>query len=72
MERGMLELIEAILRVTQFIAVGGGVALIFFFIFAPHITGSKLITKQLEHLETQVKKLNENIEKLVENKKQDK
>jgi len=71
MEKGMLELMEAILSSTQFIAIGGGLAIIFFFVFAPHITGSKLITKQLEQLEKQTKKLNENIEKLVNTKKQD-
>ncbi|MCK4885865.1 MAG: hypothetical protein KAS96_00690 [Planctomycetes bacterium] len=71
MEKGMLELIEMILRTTQFIAIGGGLAIVFFFVFAPHITGSKLITKQLEQLEKQTKKLNENIEKLVNTKKQD-
>ncbi len=71
MEKGMLELIEAILSSTQFIAIGGGLAIIFFFVFAPHITGSKLITKQLEQLEKQTKKLNENIEKLINIKKQD-
>jgi len=71
MEKGMLELVEMILRTTQFMAVGGGVAIIFFFIFAPQITGSKLITKQLEQLEKQTKKLNENIEKLINTQKQD-
>ena len=71
MEKGMLELIEMILRTTQFIAVGGGLAIVFFFIFAPYITGSKLITKQLEQLEKEMKKLNANIEKLIDKKKQD-
>ena len=70
MGKGMLELIEMILHTTQFIAVGGGAAVIFFFIFAPHITGSKLITKQLEQLEKEIKKLNTNIEKLIDTKKQ--
>jgi len=65
MEKGMLELIEMILRTTQFIAIGGGVAIIFFFVFAPQITGAKLINKQLEQLEKEIKKLNENIEKLI-------
>ena len=71
MEKGMHELVEIILRTTQFIAVGGGLAVIFFFVFAPHITGSKLITKQLEQLEREMKKLNENIEKLINTKRQD-
>ena len=71
MERGMLEIIEMILRTTQFIAVGGGLAVVFFFVFAPHITGSKLITKQLEQLEKQTEKLNENIEKLIKIKNRD-
>ncbi len=46
----MLENIEAILKVVTFIALGGVAAIIFFFIYAQVITGSKTIHKQLERL----------------------
>ncbi len=46
----MIENIEAILKVVTFIALGGVAAIIFFFIYAQVITGSKTIHKQLERL----------------------
>jgi len=46
----MVENIESILRVVTFIAVGGLVAIAFFFVFAQIITGSKSIHKQLDRL----------------------
>lgn len=46
----MVENIESILHVVTFIAVGGLVAIVFFFIFAQIITGSKSIHKQLDRL----------------------
>lgn len=46
----MFETVEDILRVTSFIAVGGLVAIVFFFVFAQTITGSRTIHKQLEKL----------------------
>jgi predicted PurR-regulated permease PerM len=57
----MIEDIESILRVVTFIAVGGTVAIVFFFIFAQIITGSKSIHKQLDKLT----RLNEEIVKLL-------
>jgi len=46
----MIENIESILHVVTFIAVGGLVAIVFFFVFAQIITGSKSIHKQLDKL----------------------
>lgn len=46
----MIEDIQDILRVVTFIAAGGLVAIIFFFIFAQTITGSRTVHKQLEKL----------------------
>ncbi len=57
----MIENIESILHVVTFIAVGGLVAIVFFFVFAQIITGSKSIHKQLDRLI----KLNEEIIKLL-------
>jgi predicted PurR-regulated permease PerM len=59
--RRMIENIEAILKVVTFIALGGVAAIIFFFIYAQVITGSKTIHKQLERLI----ELNEEIVKLL-------
>ncbi len=57
----MIENVESILRVVTFIAVGGLVAIVFFFVFAQIITGSKSIHKQLNKLI----KLNEEIAELL-------
>jgi uncharacterized membrane protein YjfL (UPF0719 family) len=46
----MLDTLDNILRVVTFIAVGGLVAIVFFFIFAQTITGSRTVHKQLEKL----------------------
>jgi len=46
----MFETVESILRVTTFIAVGGLVAIMFFFVFAQSIMGSKTVHKQLKKL----------------------
>jgi hypothetical protein len=51
MDVGMYELVEKILYGVSFIAIGGTVALIFFFVFAPNIIGSRTIHKQLESLQ---------------------
>ena len=66
MDAGMYELIEEILRGVSFIAVGGAVALIFFFIFAPSILGSKSIHKQLDKLGRQVEKMNEQLKQIAQ------
>lgn len=50
-EAGMYQVVEKILFGVSFIAIGGAVALMFFFIFAPSILGSKTIHKQLEKLQ---------------------
>jgi hypothetical protein len=46
----MIEDIQSILRVVTFIAVGGLFAIVFFFVFAQIITGSKAIHSQLDKL----------------------
>ena len=64
MDAGMYELIEEILRGVSFIAVGGAVALIFFFIFAPSILGSKTTHKQLENMGKQIEEMNEQLKQI--------
>ncbi len=66
MERGMFELVETILYAVSFIAIGGMLAIIFFFIFAPSILGSRTIHKQLEKLNGQFEKINEQLGKIAD------
>jgi len=66
MERGMFELVERILYAVSFIAFTGMLAIIFFFIFAPSILGSRTIHKQLEKLDGQFEKINEQLGKIAD------
>ncbi|MGB2807386.1 MAG: hypothetical protein WBC22_06585 [Sedimentisphaerales bacterium] len=66
MDAGMYELVEKIWQGVSFIAVGGAIALIFFFIFAPSILGSKAIHKQLDKLGKQVEKMNEQLKQIAQ------
>ena len=63
----MYEVVEKILFGVSFIAIGGAVALMFFFIFAPSILGSKTIHKQLEKLQQQAELMNEQLKRMAEN-----
>lgn len=63
----MYEIVEKILFGVSFIAIGGVVALMFFFIFAPSILGSKTIHKQLEKLQQQAELMNEQLKRMAEN-----
>jgi hypothetical protein len=64
MEVGMYEIVEKIWHGVSFIAVGGAVALIFFFVFAPSILGSKTVHKQLEDLGKQIEETNEQLKQI--------
>ena len=64
MDAGMYELVEKILYGVSFIAIGGAAALMFFFIFAPSILGSKTIHKQLEQLRRQTEQMNEQLKQI--------
>jgi hypothetical protein len=68
----MYELVEKILFGVSFIAIGGMVALMFFFVFAPSILGSKTLHKQLEKLQHQVELMNEQLKKIAEHLEKDK
>jgi len=61
---GMYELIEKILYGVSFIAIGGAMALIFFFVFAPSILGSKTIHKQLEKISQQAEEMAEQLKQI--------
>ncbi len=62
----MYHIVEKILFGVSFIAIGGAVALMFFFVFAPSILGSKTIHKQLEKLQQETKLMNEQLKRIVE------
>jgi len=62
----MYHIVEKILFGVSFIAIGGAVALIFFFVFAPSILGLKTIHKQLEKLQQETKLMNEQLKRIVE------
>jgi uncharacterized protein YoxC len=72
MDMSMYELVEKILWSVSFIAIGGALALIFFFIFATSILGSKIIQKQLDKLHRQIEQMNEHLKKIAHHLEDDK
>lgn len=60
----MFEVVQDILRAVTFIAVGGVVALVFFFVFAQTIIGSRTIHKQLQKLIEQNDQLERRLKEL--------
>lgn len=64
MEVGMYELVEKIWHGVSFIAIGGVMAIIFFFIFAPSILGSKTIHKQIDNLAKQIEEMNKQLKQI--------
>ena len=66
MEIGMYELVQKILYGVSFIAIGGALAIIFFFIFAPSILGSKMIHKQLEQMREQLEQIKQHLKRIAE------
>ncbi|MDD5459673.1 MAG: hypothetical protein PHF37_09815 [Phycisphaerae bacterium] len=55
---GLYDIVEKIFFGVSFMAIGGTLAMVFFFIFAPSIMGVKSISKQLEGLQKQLEELN--------------
>jgi hypothetical protein len=66
MDTGMYELVERILYGVSFIAIGGTLALIFFFVFAPSILGCRIIHKQLASLQQQIEQINEQLQRIAQ------
>lgn len=66
MDTGLYEVVEKILQGVSFIAIGGTLALIFFFVFAPSILGSKTIHKQLENIERQSEQMTQQLKRIAE------
>jgi len=72
MDENMFEVVEKILHAVSFIAIGGAAALIFFFIFAPSILGSKTIHKQLEEIRQQAEEMAEQLKRIAQHLKKGK
>jgi hypothetical protein len=64
MDDGIYELVQKILYGVAFIGIGGTIALVFFFIFAPSIIGSRSTNKQLEALRRQTEEMNEKLARI--------
>lgn len=62
----MYELVEKIFFGVSFIAIGGVMALIFFFVFAQSIIGSRTIHKQFESLQQQIEQIKEQLKKIAQ------
>jgi nucleotidyltransferase/DNA polymerase involved in DNA repair len=64
MDTCLYELVNKILYAVSFIAIGGTLALIFFFVFAPSILGSRTLHKQIESLQQQLERMNEQLKEI--------
>ena len=63
---GLYELVEKILWAVSFIAIGGTLAVMFFFVFAQSIFGSKSIHSQLEILLRQNRQICEQLKQIAQ------
>ncbi len=61
---GLYELVEKILWAVSFIAIGGTLAVMFFFVFAQSIFGSKSIHSQLDILLRQNRQICEQLKQI--------
>jgi hypothetical protein len=64
---GLYELVEKILWAVSFITIGGTLAVMFFFVFAQSIFGSKTIHSQLELLIRQNRQICEQLKHIAQN-----
>ena len=72
-DAGLFELVEKILWEVSFITVGGTLAVMFFFVFAQSIFGSKTIHSQLELLIRQNRQICEQLKQIAQHlEKEDK
>jgi hypothetical protein len=66
MDEGMLEIVQKILYFVTYIAIGGTFCMLFFFIFAPSILGSRAISKQLVALDERIEQLGATLNQLAQ------
>ena len=64
--QGLYELVEKILWAVSFMTIGGTLAIMFFFIFAQSIFGSKTIHSQLEILLRQNRQICEQLKQIAQ------
>ena len=65
-DQGLFELVEKILWAVSFMTIGGSLAIMFFFIFAQSIFGSKTIHSQLEILLRQNRQICEQLKQIAQ------
>ena len=65
-DQGLYELVEKILWAVSFMTIGGTLAIMFFFIFAQSIFGSKTIHSQLEILLRQNRQIYEQLKRIAQ------
>ena len=65
-DQGLYELVEKILWAVSFMTIGGTLAIMFFFIFAQSIFGSKTIHSQLEILLRQNRQICEQLKQIAQ------
>ena len=65
-DQGLYELVEKILWAVSFMAIGGTLVIMFFFIFAQSIFGSKTIHSQLEILLRQNRQICEQLKQIAQ------
>ena len=66
-DAGLYELVEKILWAVSFISIGGALAVMFFFVFAQSIFGSRTIHSQLELLIRQNRQICEQLKQIAQN-----
>jgi hypothetical protein len=71
-DANLLEIASKILWAVSFIAIGGGLALMFVLVFAQSILGSKTIHSQLETLLKQNRQICEQLEPIIQHLEKDK
>jgi hypothetical protein len=66
MEKNIVDMVETIRYSVVFMAIGGSLAIVFFFVFAPGILGLKSMQNQLRQLGADLKKANEKLEQIAD------
>ncbi len=71
MDSNLYHNVDMILTTVSFIAVGGALALIFFFVFAPSVLGSRTIQKQLKAIQMQMNEMTTQLKQIAQSLKED-
>ncbi len=72
MDAGIYELVQKILWAVSFVAIGGGLAVMFFLVFAQSILGLRTIHTQLEKLLHQAEQMAEQLREIAQRLGKDK